>query len=294
MPLLGAHMSIAGGLHRAFARIREVDGRALQIFTGNQRQWAQSPLNREAIDLFARGWKEWGDFPVAAHDSYLINLASPKGKIAARSVAAFAKELHRCELLGIPYLIMHPGAHLGDGVAAAVDRFAANLDQAMERGGEQGTVMVLLENTAGQGSALGARFEELAGMIASVKSPERLGVCLDTCHLFAAGYDIRTREAYEKTMADFDRVIGLEQLRFFHLNDSRGALGSRVDRHEHIGKGAIGIKGFELLLNDRRFTDLPMTLETPKEKDLAADLENLRILRQLSDRQAEKRETVLD
>ncbi|OGQ94959.1 MAG: deoxyribonuclease IV [Deltaproteobacteria bacterium RIFOXYD12_FULL_57_12] len=281
MPLLGAHMSVAGGLHLALERLQRVNGEALQIFTRNQRQWRAVPVTAEEAVLFREAWQAAGKPPIAAHDSYLINLASPRKEIAERSTAALADELGRCAALAIPFLVMHPGAHLGDGVEEGISRFAGNLDQALESAAGAGEVMVLLENTAGQGTSLGARFEELAAIIDQSRYPARLGVCLDTCHTFAAGYDLRTTETYEATFAEFARLLGLDRLKFFHLNDSSKGLGSRVDRHAHIGQGVIGLAGFRLLMNDGRFSHHPMTLETPKGEEMLEDIENLAVLRSL-------------
>jgi len=278
---LGAHMSIAGGLHMAFERIRAVDGTALQIFTRNQRQWKIPALTDYDADLFAVAWEQWGDYPVAAHDSYLINLASPDPELSRRSLAAFASELRRVETLRIPFLVTHPGSHLGEGVDAGIRRYAANLDRAIEESGSR-KAMVLLETTAGQGTNLGATFEELARIIEGSAHPDRIGVCFDTCHAFAAGYDIRTPEAYAATFDAFYRAIGLDRLRFFHVNDTKNGLGSHKDRHEHIGQGEIGLDGFRNLMRDPRFADVPKTLETPKDADLKDDVRNLGILRELA------------
>lgn len=278
---LGSHMSIAGGLHKAFEHIRKVDGTALQIFTRNQRQWTIPPLTNRDADLFRSAWKAWGDYPIAAHDSYLINLASGKVEQAERSMNAFSEELRRIETLGIPFLVTHPGSHLGDGPDIGLDRYVRNLDRAIA---ESGTAsgMILLETTAGQGTNLGASFEELARIIKASDHGSRLGVCYDTCHTFAAGYDIRTPEAYRATFDEFDRVIGLDRLRFFHVNDSKHPLGSRKDRHEHIGQGHIGEDGFRNLMRDPGFSEVPRTLETPKGKDLSEDVHNLSVLRALA------------
>ncbi|MDO9041633.1 MAG: deoxyribonuclease IV [Desulfocapsaceae bacterium] len=291
MPLLGAHESVAGGLHLAFDRLHQVGGEALQIFTRNQRQWHPQPLTQEEIDLFQTARQQnnnppvgrslsvhgaidtWASMPVASHASYLINLASGKQELVEKSIAAFGAEIHRCEQLGIPFVIIHPGSHGGDGVEEGVARFTRALDLALEETGAG--VTVLLETTAGQGTSLGSRFEELAFVLEHSGYPQRLGVCVDTCHIFAAGYDIGTRPAYTQTMAEFDRLVGIERIKFFHLNDSKQQLASRVDRHEHIGQGAIGLDGFRSLLNDPRFTDHPMTLETPKGDDLQEDRDNL-------------------
>ena len=281
MPLFGAHMSIAGGLDKAFARISLVGGEALQIFSKNQRQWQAPELSTDEIKLFQEAWAQWGGGPVAVHDSYLINLANPDRKKANRAVAAFADEIERTGALGIPYLIMHPGSHVGAGIKNGLHHLTLNLDRAFDNAANAGSVMVLLETTAGQGTGLGSSFVELAHVINHSRHSDRLGVCFDTCHVFAAGYDFATRAGYERTFSEFDATIGLERLRFFHVNDSKKGLASRVDRHEHIGKGEIGLTGFRLLVNDPRFAGHPMVLETPKEKNLKEDIANLALLREL-------------
>lgn len=274
-------MSVAGGLHFAFDHLRKVGGEALQIFTRNQRQWRATPISTAEAKAFHAAWQEAGRPPVASHDSYLINLASPKPEVVAKSVQALADELERCAALGIPWVIMHPGAHLGSGVEAGIVLVAKNLDAAFAAATKTEGVMVLLENTAGQGTTLGADFAELAGIIAASRHPQRLGICFDTCHAFAAGHELRTPAAYRKTFAEFDRTIGLDRLKFFHLNDAIKGLGSHLDRHTHIGQGEIGLAGFRLLLNDPRFAHHPMVLETPKDEQLTEDIENLRTLRGL-------------
>jgi len=279
MPILGAHESVAGGLHLAFDRITEAGGEALQIFTRNQRQWNPSPVTEEEQKLFADAWQECTNMPVASHASYLVNLASGKPDLIKKSITAFADELKRCELLNIPLVVMHPGSHGGDGVETGISRFIKNLDLAFELADNQ--VKVLLETTAGQGTGLGSRFEELGAIIKGSKHEDKLGVCVDTCHIFAAGYDIRSKASYQKTMAEFDKFVGIERIEFFHLNDSKKMLECKVDRHEHIGKGEIGLEGFRNLLNDPRFAGHPMTLETPKGKDLQEDRDNLATLRNL-------------
>lgn len=281
MPRFGAHMSISGGIALAFDRLAEVGGEALQIFTANQRQWQpKTPSPAEVKAFIARRRKSPG-VPVASHDSYLINLASPKEETASKSIHAFADELRRCAALTVEYLVVHPGSHLGEGIEAGLKRFTSNLDRAISQADTGHQVMVLLETTAGQGTNLGASFEELEAIIAASAHPKQLGVCYDTCHTFAAGYDIRTPEAYAKTMSEFDRVIGLERLKFFHLNDASKGLGSRIDRHTHIGQGEITLEGFRSLVNDPRFSNHPMVLETPKSDDLHEDRKNLTVLRNL-------------
>ena len=282
MPLLGAHQSIAGGLHRAFDRILAVGGESLQIFTANQRQWRVKPPTAEDIRLFAEKWQACGQMPVASHGSYLINLAAADPVAAAKSIAAFADELGRCLQLGLGFVVLHPGSHLGAGVEAGLAAVARNLDQALEQAGVPTTgLKVLLETTAGMGTALGSRFAELGWLLGRSRYAHNLGVCIDTCHICAAGYDLRDAAAYERTMDELEREVGLARVHFVHLNDSKKGLASRVDRHEHIGRGEIGDEGFRLLLNDPRFAYHPMTLETPKGDDLAEDRENLARLRGL-------------
>jgi len=273
-------MSIAGGLHLAFTRIRQVKGEALQIFLRNQRQWKTPPLTAQMVEDFRLQWQKNQRMVVAAHDSYLINLAATDQATREKSVIAFADELVRAAALGIPFLITHPGSHRGQGLEAGLKRFVHNLDSAIRLSGTS-TVSVLIETTAGQGTNLGSTFEEISFTLRESLYGDRLGVCFDTSHAFAAGYDLRTPETYEETFSLFDHHIGLQRLKFFHVNDSKRPLGSRVDRHEHIGKGEIGLKGFRLLLNDPRFQDHPMVLETPKGKDLREDKKNLRVLRSL-------------
>lgn len=279
MPLFGAHMSVSGGLRLAFDRLATIGGEALQIFTANQRQWQPKLPDEQELRLFREKRHALAGIPVASHDSYLINLASPKPETEQKSIAALAGELRRCAALGVEYVVMHPGAHLGKGVAAGLNRFTANLDQAFGEAAVGREVMVLLETTAGQGTSLGADFSELAEIISGSAFSAQLGVCFDTCHVFAAGYDLRTPAAYRQTMAEFDQAVGLERLKFFHINDSQKELGSRVDRHEHIGRGRIGAEGFRSLVNDPRFAHHPMVLETPKSEDLHEDRENLQLLK---------------
>ena len=274
-------MSIEGGLHKAFERISFVEGQSLQIFSKNQRQWRVPELSPSEIETFIKMWEQWGKGPVAVHDSYLINLANPDATKANRAINAFAEEIRRADQLHIPYLIMHPGSHVGSGLELGLHQLTANLDRAFALADDASSVIVLLETTAGQGTGLGSSFEELAHVINNSAYGKRLGVCFDTCHAFAAGYDISTKTGYEKTFTAFDKIVGLDRLKFFHLNDSKKGSGSRVDRHEHIGKGEIGLEGFRLLMNDPRFAEHPMVLETPKEKDLTDDIENLKLLQSL-------------
>jgi deoxyribonuclease-4 len=276
----GAHMSISGGLHKAFGHGERAGCDTIQIFSKNQQQWRGKPLNEQDIAQFKAEQQRSGFGPLVVHDSYLINLASPNDELWEKSIAAFADELERCAALGIPYLVTHPGAHTGSGEDVGLEREAAALNRLFERGAG-GDVTVLLETTAGQGSCLGYRFEHLARLIELVDRDERLGVCVDTCHILAAGYDIRTPEAYATTFDEFGRLVGIDRIKVFHLNDSQKDLGSRVDRHTHIGEGCVGLEGFRSVVNDPRFADLPMILETPKGEDLAEDIANLAKLRGL-------------
>lgn len=277
---LGAHMSVAGGLTKAFERGTSVGCEAMQIFSKSERQWKAKPIGDAEAAAFLAATAHSGIGPILVHDSYLINLASPDDILWAKSTIAFAEELERCQILGIPYLVTHPGAHVGSGEEPALAREAQALNR-LFADGVGGDVTVLLETTAGQGTCLGWRFEHLARLFELVEQPERLGVCVDTCHLLAAGYDIRTPETYAATFDEFERLVGLPQIKAFHLNDSQKELGSRVDRHTHIGEGFVGLEAFGLLVNDPRFAGLPMVLETPKEADMADDLRNMALLRSL-------------
>lgn len=282
---LGAHMSISGGLEMAVERIQKVDGTALQIFSRNQRQWKVKPLSAEEISDFKAACAKWGEYPVSVHDSYLINMASPEEDKRAKSRAAFAAEINRTEALGINFLVTHPGSHLGSGVQEGLSIYVKTIDQALEES-DTTEAMVLLENTAGQGTNLGSSFEELATIIENSRYPERLGICFDTCHAFAAGHDFRTPESYRKLFDKIDDLIGLDKIKFFHLNDSINPLGSHKDRHTHIGQGELGTEAFKLLINDERFKNTPKVIETPKGKgadELKFDCLNLDYLRSLSE-----------
>ncbi|NJN66496.1 MAG: deoxyribonuclease IV [Chloroflexaceae bacterium] len=276
----GAHVSISGGISRAFARGEQVGCETMQIFSKNQRQWKALPYSPDEVAAYQAEQERTGIRPVVVHDTYLINLASPDDALWEKSIAAFANELERCATLGVPYLVMHPGAHTGSGEEAGLHRVAAAFQRLFKEGVGAG-VMVLMETTAGQGTVLGSCFEHLARLMELAVHPERLGVCMDTCHIFAAGYDIRTPETYAATFEAFDRIVGLEHLKVLHLNDSQHDLGSRLDRHDHIGQGYLGPDAFRLLVHDARLRHLPMIIETPKGKDMAEDRVNLSLLRSL-------------
>ncbi len=280
---LGAHESISGGLHKAIEAIASINGTALQIFSQNQRQWKSRKMTPLELEEFRAAWTAWGDCPIGVHGSYLINLASAKDETRQKSIKALAEELRRTADLEIPLVVIHPGSHGKMGVDVGIKKIAQGLDEAYARADLGGSgPMILLETIAGQGTGVGATFEELAAIIDASSCSAQLGVCLDTCHIFAAGYDFRTGETFEQTFAKFDAIIGLDRLKFIHLNDSKKGLGSRVDRHEHIGQGEIGIEGFRQIMTADFLQDIPMTLETPKEEDLAEDKKNMALLERLS------------
>jgi deoxyribonuclease-4 len=278
--LIGAHMSISGGVFNAILAGEELGCTTIQIFTKNNNQWRAKELTSAEVDKFFEHQKRTGISPIVGHNGYLINLASPKDDIFALSKESMLVELQRAEKLGLPYLVMHPGSHLGTGEKEGIKKIAGAINGLHQKtpGHE---VKICLETTAGQGSNLGYKFEQLAQIIELVKENQRMGVCYDTCHTFAAGYDIRTKRAYQDTFKEFDKVIGLGWLKVIHLNDAVKELGSRVDRHTHIGEGKIGLEGFELLMNDKRWEKIPKILETPKEGGTAKDIKNLSVLRSL-------------
>lgn len=282
MPLFGAHMSVAGGLHNALLAAQKHDCRVVQLFTKNSNQWLARDLTDEEVRTFRRTLRQAGIRVALAHDSYLINLASPDESLYQRSIDAFVIELQRAERLGLKYVVTHPGAHLDSGEEVGLERVAKALNEVHRRCPDL-RVQTLLETTAGQGSSLGHRFEHLARILELVGDSSRLGVCLDTCHVFAAGYALAPQAEYQATMKAFADTIGLGRLEVFHVNDSKKPLGSRVDRHAHIGQGCLGLEPFRLLVNDRRFRNRPMILETPKEEVDGQEMDavNLATLRQL-------------
>ena len=278
MDLLGAHMSISGGIHLAPGRGKAAGCGVIQIFTQNSNQWrGKMPTDSDAA-LFREQWAEAGLHDVVSHDIYLINLGAAPGEVRDKSLAAFKEEMERCSRLGINKIVMHPGSHLGDGeetgIGRIVEAFDSLLSMTPDYKGE-----ILLETTAGQGTNLGYCFDQLKAVIDGSAFPARFGVCLDTCHTFAAGYDISTEEGCRLVFDDFDRVIGIDRLRCFHFNDSKKGLGSRVDRHDHIGAGALGVAPFRYILNDPRFSSVPKVIETPKGDSDEMDAANLALLR---------------
>jgi deoxyribonuclease IV len=282
-PIFGAHTSVAGGLENGFLLGKRVGCDCLQIFVKNQRQWKAAPLAEDQVERVRQARRETGLSPVVAHASYLLNLASPVLATRKMSIAAMIDELVRCERLSLEGLIFHPGAHQEETLESGTRRVAESLNQ-VHRSCAGFSCLILLEGTAGQGTSIGHRFEHLAAILEQVHEPERLGVCLDTCHLFAAGYDFRKPEQYAAMMEELDELIGIAKVYCIHMNDSKRELGSRVDRHEHIGKGRIGKAGFANFVNDPRLAGIPMILETPKGKDgRGTDLDkvNLKRLRSL-------------
>jgi deoxyribonuclease IV len=278
MPLFGSHLSVAGGFTKAIDAAVKLGCDTVQIFTKAPSQWYGRDISdAEAVEFRKALRKSKLKLPLV-HDSYLINLAAPKEDLYRRSVDAFVLEVQRAEKLGMAYLVTHPGAHVGAGEEAGLQRVVTALDEVITRTASV-KVKILIEATAGQGSTLGWRFEHLRAILKGVRKPQRLGVCLDTCHIFAAGYALWPAAEYKKTMSEFDKVVGMKWLKAFHLNDSKKPLGSHVDRHEHLGHGCIGREAFGLVVNDRRFAKLPMILETAKENDM--DVVNLALLHEL-------------
>ena len=277
MDLIGAHLSTKGGLHTAFERAAIVGAGSMAIFAKNSNQWKGKELTDEDCALFA---EKRTLASVLTHASYLINLATTNPEFHRKSLLAMADELQRAERLGIGGVVLHPGAHMGAGVNAGLDQIARSFDT-IHKATEGYRVLTLLETAAGQGSCLGCTFEELGTILRLVDDPSRLAICVDTCHVFAAGYEIRTPEGYDAMIEEIEEHVGLDKVRAFHLNDSKKPLGSRVDRHQHIGDGEIGLDAFRMLLNDSRFDTIPKLIETPKNADHSWDIRNLATLRSL-------------
>jgi deoxyribonuclease IV len=273
-------MSITGGLHNAFARGTSVGCTTMQIFTKNNNRWAGPPYTPEDVQRFRDAGIDAGIAPVVAHAAYLINLCAAAPGTLAQSRTAYTDELRRCDAFGLLGLVVHPGAHVGQGEDEGIRLIAESLNEAHAATPEVRTLSIL-ETTAGQGTSLGYRFEQLRAIIDGVRNPSRMAVCLDTCHVFAAGYDIATEKGWEATFDEFDHIIGLSRLAAIHVNDSKKGLGSKVDRHDHIGQGVIGVTAFRMLMNDSRLAAIPKILETDKSEDLHEDVENMRILRSL-------------
>jgi len=280
MDLLGAHVSIAGGIHNAPERGVKSGCSVIQVFTQNANQWKGKAVSDPDATLFKEKFAASGLADVVSHDIYLINLAAAPGDVQDKSLIAFKEELERCARLGIGKIVMHPGSHNGDGEGIGIKRVCQAFDLLFSQV-PQFTGKVLLENTAGQGSNLGYRFSHLKEIIEGSSFPDRFGVCLDTCHAFAAGYQIAERDGYQRTFEEFEQAVGISRLMAFHLNDSKKGLGCKVDRHEHIGAGTLGLEPFRFIMNDPHFTGVPKFLETPKGDDDEMDQVNLKLLRSL-------------
>lgn len=276
--LLGAHMSISGGVEKALYRGAEIGCNTVQIFTGSNRQWSSKEFSQDEINAFMNAQKETGINSVISHASYLINLGSRSHDIVQKSVQALEKELFRCAQLGIKYLVLHPGS--GEPYESCIAQIESKLREIIEKSNMP--VMILIENTAGQGSVVGYSLEQLAELFKSLKNTKKIGICFDTCHAWSAGYDFSHREGYEKLWQEFDQLIGIEYVKAIHMNDSLKPLGSRIDRHENIGAGTIGLEAFKLFVNDKNFKAIPKIFETPKGDDeLRNDKNNLDILKKL-------------
>jgi len=281
--LLGAHMSIAGGVSRALDRAASVGSNAVQVFTKNNRQWQGPPIDEEDAARWSQEKPAQHICASVSHASYLINLASPKDDLWEKSRRAHIDELRRAHAYAIPHVVLHPGAHTGSGSEAGIRRVAEALNRIHAEAPECDDTLTLLELMAGQGTTLGRSFAELRAIIEQVDDRSRVAICADTCHAFAAGYDLRSQDGYDAMLEELGQELGLDALKVWHFNDSKGALGSHVDRHTHIGEGEIGEDGFGRILNDARWQGIPMLLETPKEDDLAEDVKNLRRLCALVD-----------
>ncbi len=278
--LLGAHVSIAGGVSRSIERALSVGCTAMQIFVKNNMQWFADPLPQAEADAFLHHPRRGELGSVFGHTGYMINLGAINPEFHEKSTRALREELIRADQLELPFLVLHPGAHMGEGEEAGLAKIAASLDAVLEAIPQVRT-RIALETTAGQGTTLGRTFEELASLFERSRYPERLCVCLDTAHIFAAGYDLTSEESTRAVFDRFDALIGLQRLVALHCNDSKAAMGSRVDRHDHIGKGKIGLPAFRAIMNDPRLAALPKVLETPKGKEMAEDVENMATLRSL-------------
>ncbi|MFC1557861.1 deoxyribonuclease IV [candidate division KSB1 bacterium] len=276
--LLGAHMSIAGGIDKAILRGEKIGCRTIQIFTKSPNQWKAKSLSKEEIQTFKNLYKKSSINHICAHTSYLINLASPEKDMYLKSVQSIQMEISRCVLLNIPFLVLHPGSTKGKDVTFGIRRVSDALNKVYSKKTEN-NVMICIETTAGQGDNIGYRFEHIKEIIE--RTEPQIGVCLDTSHIFAAGYDIRDKKTYTQTLNEFDKIIGMDKLKVIHLNDSKKELGSRKDRHEHVGKGHIGLQAFRLLMNDKRLKNIPKILETPKGPDMKEDIQNMKILLKL-------------
>ncbi len=278
-PLLGAHMSIVGGVSTAVERAVSIGCTTFQLFVKNNTMWKGAPLTEKDVATYKELLSKARMGPIIAHGTFLVNLCAKNRSFLEKSRVTLKDELNRCERLGIEYLNFHPGSHMGVGEAEGIRQIAESINL-IHKQTPGYRVKTVLETTAGQGTAVGYRFEQIRSIIDLVEEQHRMAVCVDTCHVFAAGYDLSTEKGYESSFVEFDAIVGLDRLVAFHVNDSKKECGSRVDRHDHIGKGLIGLQAFSLLMNDRRFSHLPKILETPKGPEMREDVENMRVLRE--------------
>lgn len=278
--LLGAHMSVTGGVWTAVERAVQIGCTTFQMFVKNSNRWRERPLAERDIAVYKELRSKAHMGPVIAHSSYLINLCANVPSLLKKSRDAFQDEMIRCSQLGLEGLNVHPGAHRGAGEAEGIKRIAESLNIVHEQTRGIG-VATILETTAGQGTSVGYKFEQLRAIFDLVEEKDRMGVCIDTCHIFAAGYDLATERGYEKTFKEFGEIVGFSRLKAFHMNDSKRECGAHIDRHEHIGQGMIGTQGFSFLMNDDRFRNVPKILETPKGPEMTEDVENMNVLRGL-------------
>ncbi len=286
---VGCHVSISGGLEYSIKRALKLGINTMQIFSKNSRSWQEKEYSREEITIFQREWEKTDIYPIFVHASYLINLASPEEEVYQKSVNAFIEEMRRTDYMlgrmGTPYLIVHPGAHRNSGEMSGLEKIANALNTVFrESSSLKLQTMILLENTSGMGSSLGYNFEQLKFIIDNTGYPERIGICFDTCHAFAAGYDLSEEEGLENTITELDKTIGLDKLKVIHINDSKNELNSRKDRHAHIGEGSIGLEGFKRIINHKLLKNLPYILETPRENE-NDDLKNINIIRSLKSKE---------
>jgi deoxyribonuclease-4 len=279
IPLIGAHISIAGGLYKAFDRGESIGCTAMQIFTKSNRSWFDKKLTEGEINAWKERWKSSTVKEVVVHSSYLINIGAKTPETEKNSVAALKDELHRCQSLGIPYLVLHPGSHVGAGEEKCIKQIAQNLDTVLESG--DGTTSILLETMAGQGTNVGSTFEQIAQIRSLAEHKKNIGVCLDTCHIFSAGYNIASDEGYYETMKKFDDIVGLSLLKIIHLNDSKTPCNSHKDRHEALGQGSIPLTTFSLIMNDKRLASIPKILETPSDDDMQLYASEIKLLKKM-------------
>jgi deoxyribonuclease-4 len=281
--LLGAHMSIAKNPALAITRGESVGCETIQIFVKSNRRWSAKPMSKEKIEKFIKTRKEHDINPIFSHNTYLVNLASPDEETLQKSMECFLYEIKTSEQLKLEYIVMHPGSHLDTGLEKGIKKIGENIRELILKT-EGFKIKILIETMAGQGTNIGYKFEHIGEIMDIIDIPERVGICFDTCHSYAAGYDFRSEKSYEKMIEEFDSILGLDNLYVVHLNDSVGALQSHLDRHEHIGQGEIGLEGFRNFILDERFDKIPGVLETPKDKDMTMDKKNLEVLRSFLDK----------